>query len=97
MRNKKKAKNCKGLVTLPYFQDITEILNRIITNQNIREYTKPLQTIKQISPNLKDPIEPKQQLRVIYEIPCLHYVGIYIGETGRAFRTRFKEHMHDVN
>ena len=42
-------------------------------------------------------MEPKQQPGVIYEIPCLHCVGIYIGEPGRTFRTRCKEHMHDVN
>ena len=76
---------------------ITEILSCIIKKQNIRVYTKPFQTIKQILPNLKDSIEPKQQPGVIYEIPCLHCVGIYIGETDRAFCTRFKEHMRDVN
>ena len=65
-------KNYKGIVTLPYFPDITEILNRIITKPNIRICTKPLQTIKQILPNRKDPIEPKQQPGVIYEIPCLY-------------------------
>ena len=79
------SKNYKGTVTLPYFQDLTEILSRIIKKQNIRVYTKPFQTIKQILPNLKDSIEPKQQPGVIYEIPCLDCVGIYIGETGRAF------------
>ena len=84
------------MVTLPYFQDITETLNRIIKKQNIRVYTKPFQTIKQILPNLKDSIEPKLQPGVIYEIPCLQFVGIYIDETGRAFRTRCKEHMRDV-
>ena len=41
-----------------------------ITKQNIRVYTKSLQTIKQILPNLKDPIEPKQLPGVIYQIPC---------------------------
>ena len=92
-----KSKNYKGTVTLPYFQDITEILSRIIKKQNIRVYTKPFQTIKQILPNLKDSIEPKQKPGVIYEIPCLHCVGIYIGGTGRAFRTRCKERMRDVN
>ena len=91
------SKNYKGTVTLPYFQDLTEILSRIIKKQNIRVYTKPFQTIKQILPNLKDSIEPKQQPGVIYEIPCLDCVGIYIGETGRAFLTRCKEHMRDVN
>ena len=70
----------------------------IFTKQNIRVYTKPVQTIKQILPNLKDLIEPKRQQEVIYEIPCLHCDGIYIGETGRAFFTRcIKELMHDVN
>ena len=59
--------------------------------------TKPLQTIKQILPNLKDPIEPKQQLEVIYEIPCLHCYGVHEGETGREFDKRCKKHMCDVN
>ena len=36
-----KSKSYKGTVTLPYFQDITEILSRIIKKQNIRVYTKP--------------------------------------------------------
>ena len=36
-----KSKNYKGIVTLACFQDITEILNRIIKKQNIRVYTKP--------------------------------------------------------
>ena len=78
-------------------EDIIEILNCIITKQNIRVYIKSLQTIKQILPNLKVPIEPKQQQGVIYEIPCLHCDSIYIGETNRAFWTRCKEYMHDVN
>ena len=97
IEKQEKSKNYKGIVTLPYFQDIIEILNRIITKQNTRVYTKPLQTIKPILPNLKDPIEPKQQPGIIYEIPCLHCDGIYIGETGRAFCIRCKEHMRDVN
>ena len=48
-----KSKNYKGIITLSYLQDITEILNHIITKQNIRVSTKPLQTIKQILPHLK--------------------------------------------
>ena len=78
-------------------RSISFSLNSFESVKNIRVYTKPLQTIKQILPNLKDPIEPKQQPGVIYEIPCLHCDSIYIGETGRAFRTRRKEHMRDVN
>ena len=97
IEEQEKSKNYKGIVTLTYLQDITEILNRIITKQNIRVCTNPLQTIKQILPNLKDPIELKQQPGVIYEIPCLHCDGIYIGETGSVFCTRCKEQMCDRN
>ena len=73
------------------------MLIHTITKQNIGVYIKPLQTIKQILPNLKVPIEPKQHPGVIYEIPCLHCDGVYINETDRAFGTRCKEHMREVN
>ena len=36
IEKQEKNKNYKGIVTLPYFEDITEILNRISTKQNIR-------------------------------------------------------------
>ena len=97
IEKQEKSKTYKGIVTLPYLPDINKTLNRIITKENIRVCTKPFQTIKQILPNLKDPVEPKQQPGVIYEIPSLHCDGNYIGETGRAFCTRCKEHMCDVN
>ena len=40
IEKKEKGKNYKGIVTLPYFQDITKILNRIITKQNIKLFKK---------------------------------------------------------
>ena len=48
-----------------------KILNRIITNQNIRICTKLVLAIKQIFPKLKDQIEPKQRQGVTYKILCL--------------------------
>ena len=32
----------------------------------------------------------------IYKIPCLDCTGVYIGETGRSFKTRRKEQQRDV-
>ena len=58
---------------------------------------KALQTIKPILPNLKDPIELKQQPEVIYKISCLHCDGIYVGETVKAFCRNCKKYMRDVN
>ena len=95
IEEQEKSKNYKEIVTLPYLPDILKILNRI--KQNIRVYTNPLQTTKQILLNLKDSIESKQQPEVIDEILCLHCDGIYISETGRKFCTRCKKHMRDVN
>ena len=97
IEEQEKSKTQKGIVTLPYVPDITEVLNHIITKPNFRVCTKPLRTIKQILRNLKHPTEPKQQSGVIYEIPCLDCDGIYIGETGWAFGTRCIEHTLDVN
>ena len=45
-----KSKNYKRTVTLPYFQDITEILSHIIKKQNIRVYTKPFQKSSKFYP-----------------------------------------------
>ena len=34
--------------------------------------------------------------RPVYKIPSLDCTGVYIGETGRSFKTRRKEHQRDV-
>ena len=33
---------------------------------------------------------------VVYQIPCRDCTGIYIGETGRAYKTRLAEHERDL-
>ena len=33
---------------------------------------------------------------VVYQIPCRDCTGIYIGETGRAYKTRLAEHKKDL-
>ena len=47
-------------------------------------------------PSLKDKINKFYQRGVVYKIPCLDCTGVYIGETGRSFKTRRKEHQRDV-
>ena len=58
--------------------------------------TKPLRTVGNTLPSLKDKINKLDQLGVVYKIPCLNCTGVYIGETGRSFKTRRKEHQRDV-
>ena len=44
-------------------------------------------------PSLKDKINKFDQRGVVYKISCLDCTGVYIGETGRSFKIRRKEHQ----
>ena len=41
-------------------------------------------------------MERSSRRGVVYQIPCRDYTGIYIGETGRAYKTRLAEHKRDL-
>ena len=58
--------------------------------------TKPLRTVGNMLPILKDKINKFDQRGVVCKIPCLDCTGVYIGETGRPSKTRRKEHQRDV-
>jgi hypothetical protein len=32
----------------------------------------------------------------VYELKCLTYEQVYVGQTGRDFKTRYKEHIDDI-
>ena len=46
---------------------------------------------------MKDFIDFNQQTGAIYQISCKNCSGIYIGETGHSFKTRWFEHKQDLN
>ena len=85
-----------GYVTLPYISGITDALRRILQKQNIRVATKPLKTLQRIFPSPKHQIPPEQRTNVVYNIPCSDCPWSYVGETGRSFETRKKEHIRSV-
>ena len=85
-----------GYVTLPYISGITDALRRILQKQNIRVATKPLKTLQRMFPSLKHQIAPEQRTNVVYNIPSSDCPWSYIGETGRSFETRKKEHIRSV-
>ena len=47
-------------------------------------------------PSPKDRPPPENQTNVVYQIGCSDCPWNYIGETGRAFNTRKKEHIRNV-
>ena len=85
-----------GLVILPFIPGITEKLKRLLKKHQIKVATKPLRTVGNMLPSLKDKIIKFDQLGAVYKIPCLDCTGVYIGETGQSLKTRCKEHQRDV-
>jgi hypothetical protein len=86
----------KGFVTLPYVSGFTDKFKRILENYKIKVAIKPLRTVKDILPSQKDRLDPIKKTGVVYEIPCVDCDQVYIGETGRSFYTRRREHIRDV-
>ncbi len=89
-----KSNHCYAV--LPYIKGLTEPLKRILKPHDIRVTTKPLCTLEQSFPSTKDRPSPEDQTNVVYKINCADCSWSYIGETGRAFNTRRKEHVRNV-
>ena len=81
--------------TLPYVKGITESLTRTLRKYDITVTTKPLRTLQHfLSP--KHRVETDKHTNVVNKIPCTECSWSYIGETGRSFETRKKEHVRNV-
>ena len=83
-------------LTLPYIKGVTEPLTRVLKKHDITVVNKPLITLQQQFPAPKFRPSLESQTNVVYKIPCGDCSWCYIGETGRAFNTRKKEHLRNV-
>ncbi len=79
---------------LPYIKGLTEPLKQLLKPYDIRVTQNPYIRWKKYSP--KDRPPPENQTNVVYQIGCSDCPWNYIGETGRAFNTRRKEHIRNV-
>ena len=75
---------------------VTEQLVRLLKKQDIQVTNKPVKTLQQEFPAPKFRPEKVDQCNVVYKIPCTTCSWSYIGETGRSFSTRKKEHTRNV-
>ena len=98
-QTKKKKKDTKvehrGMVTLPYVRGVTERIQRAMRKHHISTPVRPHTKMRQMLVHPKDQTPPEKKCDVIYEIPCQTCRKTYIGETGRAFGTRKKEHQKE--
>ena len=81
---------------LPDINGISQPLTRLLQKHDVRVVSKPFKTLPQEfpSPKSRPPIE--LQPNVVYKISCADCPWSYVGETGRCFETRKKEHMRNV-
>ena len=86
----------KSFASLPYIKGVTEPLTRVLKKYDISVTNKPMNTLQQQFPAPKFRPAPDLQTNVVYKIPCVDCSWCYIGETGRAFNTRRKEHLRNV-
>ena len=83
-------------VTLPYVRGVSEVLQRVFRRQGVSTTLKPHRTLRQQLVHPKDKRPPQETAGVVYEIPCKDCDKVYVGETGRRFGVREKEHKKDV-
>ena len=86
----------KSFATLPYIKGLTEPLTRVLKKHDIKVVNKPFTTLQQQFPAPKSRPSMESQTNVVYKIPCMNCSWCYIGETGRAFNTRKKEHARNI-
>ena len=85
-----------SFASLPYIRGVKEPLTRVLKKHEITVVNKPLRTLLQEFPIPKSRPPLALQPDIVYKIPCGNCSWSYIGETGRSFATRKKEHIRNV-
>ncbi len=80
------------MVVIPYVEGTAEKVQRIFKKYNISTAMRPTNTLKSILVYPKDKKDISQTSEVVYDIPCKGCDKSYIGEMGRQFGVRLKEH-----
>lgn len=95
-RKDTKDKNQEGRFTLPYIGPFTSAVSRTLRKRLNCDFGYiPGSKIGQSLCNHKEKPPPCEA--GVYRIPCSNCNDLYIGETGRTFMERMKEHQRDIS
>ena len=83
------------LCILPYVRGLSEKIKRICNKRGVKTVFKKTKTARDTLTNVKG-THKNSDKGVIYQIPCVDCDHVYIGETGRPFHVRLKEHQRAV-
>ena len=100
--NKRKNKNTSSnnmnkrpYIMVPYMKGLSESCKNICRRHGIEMYFKGANTIRQLLVHPKDKDDILKKIGVIYRFKCgrVDCEDEYIGESGRTFAERFREHL----
>ena len=86
----------RATVTIPYIQDLSEPIKRILERLKVKVRLRPNKTLHQLLVQPKDKVPMEQRTGVVYSIPCRYCPKTYIGQSGRSLECRIKEHQRAV-
>ncbi len=78
--------------SLPYAEDISELIARHLRHYNFTLAHKPTQSLQNTFVRVKDRLPAQKQRNVVYNTPCSECLSSYVGQCGRQFGTHMKEH-----
>ena len=76
----------RPMVVVPYVENVSEAVVRIMRNHNVPVAMKPYKILK----------EKEDSTECVYKVSCANCDKTYIGETGRKFEVRLQEHRTDL-
>ena len=76
----------RPMVVVPYVENVSEAVVRIMRNHNVPVAMKPYKILK----------EKEDSTECVYKVSCANCDKTYIGETGRKFGVRLQEHRTEV-
>ncbi|XP_071947575.1 uncharacterized protein [Antedon mediterranea] len=86
----------KGFVVVPYVAGLSERVSKVFKEFGINTAMKPHTSLRQLLVHPKDQVDKLEVANCVYEISCSNCDHTYIGETGRCFGTRLKEHRKET-
>jgi len=70
---------------------------RILKSHDITTANRPHRTLRNFVVHPKDKVKDEEKTELIYCVPCKNCSSSYVGETGRKFGLRIKEHKKEVD
>ena len=86
----------RSQVVMPYVKQVSETVARVLRKHHVSVAMRPVNTLKRLLVHPKDKQEKEETTECVYKIPCGNCDRTYVGETGRKFGVRLKEHRSEV-